>query len=190
LNDGGKVFLQVAGKVVKGKEVVQQFTPVFWNTSWFKMRPPHTTGFVLDNKHPVFANFPTENYSTLQWWEIVEKAQVMHLEDFPKSLKPLIQPIDTWFMNRRLALLFEAKVGNGKLIVCSADLQKNIDKRPAAKQLLYSIQEYMLSNTFNPKETIAIEIIRDLFISPSKFVFDAYTKDSPDELKPKKAITN
>ena len=27
----------------------------------------------------------------------------------PGNLKPLIQPIDTWFENRRLALAFEAK---------------------------------------------------------------------------------
>ncbi|MBS1566284.1 MAG: beta-glucuronidase, partial [Bacteroidetes bacterium] len=76
LNNGGKVFLHAAGKVVKGKEVVQQFTPVFWNTSWFKMRPPHTLGFVCDGSHPVFRYFPTASYSTLQWWEIVNKAQV------------------------------------------------------------------------------------------------------------------
>ncbi len=29
-------------KSAKGKEVIMDFTPVFWNTSWFKMRPPHT----------------------------------------------------------------------------------------------------------------------------------------------------
>ena len=59
LANGGKVFLNAAGKVVKGKEVVEYFTPVFWNTSWFKMRPPHTLGFVCDPKHPVFGDFPT-----------------------------------------------------------------------------------------------------------------------------------
>jgi len=105
LNKGGKVFLNAAGKVVKGKEVVMQFTPVFWNTSWFKMRPPHVTGFYAQSKHPMFNYFPTEYYSELQWWEIVNKAQVMHLEDFPKSFKPIVQPIDTWFMNRKLALI-------------------------------------------------------------------------------------
>jgi hypothetical protein len=47
LNNGGKVFLNAAGKVIKGKEIVQSFTPVFWNTSWFKMRPPHTLGFCV-----------------------------------------------------------------------------------------------------------------------------------------------
>jgi hypothetical protein len=188
LNAGGKVFLRAAGKVVKGKEVVNQFTPVFWNTSWFKMRPPHTLGFVCNDRHPIFNYFPTTWYSELQWWEIVNKAQPMHLEDFPKGFTPLIQPIDTWFMNRRLGLLFEAKVGKGRLVVCSADLSNNPDKRPAARQLLYSIQQYMLSDAFHPLGEVDIDTVRDLFHTGSKLVFDAHTKDSPDELKPPPVI--
>lgn len=188
LNNGGKVFMYAAGKVIKGQEVVQYFTPVFWNTSWFKMRPPHTTGFVCDNKKPAFDNFITTGHSELQWWELVNRAQVMHLEDFPKGFKPLVQPIDTWFMNRRLAMLFEAKVGKGKLIVCSMDLKNNLATRPVARQLLYSLQQYMLSDKFNPADQIDLRVIKDLFQTPSTFVFNAFTKDSPDELKPQPAI--
>ena len=40
VEQGFKCGITAAGKVSYGKEVVQQFTPVFWNTSWFKMRPP------------------------------------------------------------------------------------------------------------------------------------------------------
>jgi hypothetical protein len=185
LDEGGKVFLNAVGKVVKGKEVVQYFTPVFWNTSWFKMRPPHTLGILVDSVHPAFKYFPTSYHSDLQWWEIFNEAQVIHLEDFPESFRPLIQPIDTWFMNRRLAMLFEVKIGKGKLIVCSADLQNDLENRPAAKQLLYSLQQYMLSDSFNPTTQIDASIVQDLFQKPSKYVFDSYTKDSPDELKPK-----
>ena len=138
LDAGGKVFLNAAGKVIKGKEIIMQFTPVFWNTSWFKMRPPHVLGFVAQSAHPLFNYFPTDGYSDLQWWEIVNKAQVMHLEDFPKGFKPIVQPIDTWFMNRKLGLIMEAKVGNGKLIVSTAKLS-GTSSGPAARQLLYSI---------------------------------------------------
>lgn len=184
LGNGGKVFLQVADKVVKGQEVVQRFLPVFWNTSWFKMRPPHTLGFLLDPRHPAFNHFPTAYHSDLQWWEIVNNARVMHLEDFPKGFRPLIQPIDTWFMNRRLALVFEAKAGNGRLLVTSADLSNDLDKRIAARQLRFSLINYMSSGAFNPQQEVDIRVIKDIFVSPSRFTFDAYTKDSPDELKP------
>jgi len=189
LNKGGKVFLNINGQVTKGKEIVQTFLPVFWNTSWFKMRPPHTMGFVLNEKHPAFNDFPTNYHSDLQWWDIVNKSQVMHLEDFPKDFRPLVQPIDTWFMNRRLALVFEAKVGNGKIMVCSANLSDTATGI-ASRQLFYSLTKYMLSNQFNPVAAIDINVIKDLTTKPSKFTFDAYTKDSPDELKPKAVITN
>lgn len=186
LNNGGKVFLNASGKVVKGKEIIQSFTPVFWNTSWFKMRPPHTLGFVCDPKHPAFNDFPTSSYSEIQWWDILSNAQVTHLEDFPAAFRPIIQPIDTWFMNRRLALLFEAKVGKGSLMVSSADLSPTTgDDRPAAKQLYYSILKYMSSPQFKPVDKIAIDTIEDLFKTASKEVFVSYTNGAPDELKPK-----
>jgi hypothetical protein len=183
LQKGGKVFLNAAGKVVKGKEIAIQFTPVFWNTSWFKMRPPHVLGLLIQNNHPAFSEFPTSYHSDYQWWSIVTKAQVMHLEDFPKGFKPLVQPIDTWFMNRKLGLIMEAKVGNGKLIVSSANLSDTASY-PASRQLYYSLKKYMLSDAFNPRDKVELSVIKDIFISPSKETWDSFTKDSPDELKP------
>lgn len=41
LQKGGKVLVLAAGKVKMGEDVKQTYLPVFWNTSWFKMRPPH-----------------------------------------------------------------------------------------------------------------------------------------------------
>lgn len=184
LNNGGKVFLNAAGKVVKGKEVEMYFQPVFWNTSWFKMRPPHVTGMLIQDKSPAFADFPTSFHSDLQWWDIQNRAQVMNLEDFPADFRPLIQPIDTWFMNRRLALLFEAQVGKGKIIVSSANLSSDLKDKPASQQLFFSLKKYMDSDDFNPKTQLSFDLIKDLFETPSREKFDTYTKDSPDELKP------
>ncbi len=188
LNNGGRVLLNLFGKVNKGREVVQSFTPVFWNTSWFKMRPPHTLGLLIDTASTVFRNFPTSFHSDLQWWEIANHSQVMHLEDFPVTFSPLIRSIDTWFMNRRLAMLFEAKVGKGRIMVCSADLFSDREHRIVARQLLYSIKEYMNSDRFVPATALPVSLIRDLSASPSTYVFDAFTKDSPDELKPLKQV--
>lgn len=102
LKQEGKVLITAAGKVSYGKEVVQYFTPVFWNTSWFKMRPPHTTGIFLNEYHPLFKEFPTEYHSNLQWWELLNKAQVMQFTNFPDNFQPIVQSIDTWFISRKL----------------------------------------------------------------------------------------
>jgi hypothetical protein len=184
LKEGGKVFLHATRSVERGKDVIQYFRPVFWNTSWFKMRPPHTTGILCDPAHPVFADFPTEFHSNLQWWEILDRQQVMNIELFPAEFRPIVQPIDTWFLNRRLALLFEAQVGKGKIIVCSADLQNNLNERPVARQLMHSLTKYMLSNQFNPKYKVEYSTIEELFEKKERAGINFYTKQDTDDLKP------
>jgi hypothetical protein len=186
LEAGGRVLLLAAGKVQQGKEVIQSFTPVFWNTSWFKMRPPHTLGFVCDPEHPVFNAFPTEDHSNYQWWELVNDAQVMNIETFPPAVKPLLQNIDTWFLNRRLSMLMEVKVGKGRLMITSLDLTEGLSHRIVAQQLRYSLLKYMQSPAFNPSENVSLATVQALFIPQAVKRINMYTKDSPDELKPKK----
>ncbi len=181
LNNGGKVILNLYGKVTKGREVVQAFTPVFWNTSWFKMRPPHTLGLLIDSASPAFRFFPTASHSDLQWWEVVTHSQVMHLEDFSPSMPVLIRPIDTWFMNRNLGLAFEARIGKGRLLVTSISLNQN---SAVMRQLRFSLYQHLLFSTEWSNTSVSPEQIRALTAESSRFVFDAYTKDSPDELKP------
>ena len=184
LEKGGKVLITAAGKISYGKEVKQYFTPVFWNTSWFKMRPPHTTGIWLNEHHPLFRNFPTEYHSNLQWWELLNKAQVMQFTDFPAAFQPTVQSIDTWFINRKIGMLFEANVLNGKLMMTSMDITSNPEKRIVARQMHKALLDYMNSDAFRPTTTVQPELIQALFTKVAGDV-KSYTKDSPDELKPK-----
>jgi hypothetical protein len=87
----------------------------------------------------------------------------MVIDSFPPELTPLVQPIDTWFENRRLALLFEARVGEGKFMVCSIDLESDMAKRPVANQLKYSILKYMNSGAFDPDVELDASQIQSLF---------------------------
>ena len=184
LKQGGKVLITAAGKVSYGKEVVQHFTPVFWNTSWFKMRPPHTTGIFLNEYHPLFKEFPTEYHSNLQWWELLNKAQVMQFTNFPGNFQPIVQSIDTWFISRKLGVLFEANVLNGKLMMTSMDITSQPEKRVVARQMYKAILDYMNSDGFRPSATVSLEQVQELFTKVAGNV-KSYTKDSPDELKPK-----
>ncbi len=184
LRKGGKVLLLAGNKVTYGREVKQYFTPVFWNTSWFKMRPPHTTGLYIESAHPVFSNFPTDYHSDLQWWELVNKAPVMQFTDFPSDFQPLVQSIDTWFVSRKIGMLFEAKVGKGRLMMTTMNLTDNLDKRYVARQMRRSIMAYMESDDFRPQWDIPQERIAELFTKVAGEV-NMFTNDSPDELKPK-----
>ena len=183
LKKGGNVLVCAAGKVTYGREVVQQFTPVFWNTSWFKMRPPHTTGIFVENTHPIFDIFPTDYHSDLQWWELVNRAQVMQFTDFPADFQPIVQSIDTWFVSRKIGMLFEANVGKGKLVMTTMDIVHHLDTRIVARQMRESILTYMQSDKFHPQWTIDVQLVKDLFTKVAGEV-NMFTNDSPDELKP------
>jgi hypothetical protein len=168
LKRGGSVLLLSYGRVGKdkGAKVAIGFSTVFWNTAWTNNQPPHTLGIFCDPKNPVFNDFPTEFHSNWQWWDPVSHSQAMILDGFPANLKPLIQPIDTWFENRRLALVFEARINSGKLMVCSIDLKDIPEDRLASKQLFISILNYMNSEAFNPQIDVDISKVKALMTGP------------------------
>ena len=184
LRRGGKVLLCAAGKVRYGSDVRHTYLPVFWNTSWFKMRPPHTTGAYIDSSHPVFGEFPTDNWQNLNWWELVNGTQVINLAAFPADYQPIVQPIDTWHVSRKLGMLIEARVLKGKLLMTTIDITSHLDQRVVARQLRHSILSYMACNAFRPTLTVSPEVISSLFTREAPPV-NMFTNDSPDELKPK-----
>jgi hypothetical protein len=184
LQKGGTVLLTAAGKIRYGNDVKHQFLPVFWNTSWFKMRPPHTTGAYIQSNHPVFRDFPTDDWQNLNWWELTNRTQVMNLSEFPADYQPIVQPIDTWHVSRKLGMLLEARVLKGRLLMTTMDITNRLESRPVARQLRYSILRYMQSADFNPTVSVSVETLRHLFEREAQKV-DMFTNESPDELKPK-----
>ena len=177
---GGKVLLLLPPQSVRTTSTVG-FSSVFWNTSWTRKAPgravvgqlspgksaakgqaPHTLGILCDPQHPTFTHFPTSFHSDWQWWELIHGAAAMTLDHMPPALRPLVQPIDTWFDNHRLGLLFEARVCAGSLMVCSMDLHTNLDERIVARQFLHSLFAYMSSPAFAPAVALDEEQIRGL----------------------------
>jgi hypothetical protein len=165
LRAGGKVLLLIPPEQVKGDrlgKVALGFSSIFWNTAWTGRQPPHTLGILCDPKHAALTEFPTDYHSNWQWWYLVSRAGAMILDDLPAELRPTVQVIDDWVTNRKLGLVFEARVGSGKLLVCSIDLRKGIDENPVARQLLRSLMDYMGSGKFRPAAAITPEQVRGL----------------------------
>jgi len=185
LAKGGTVLLTAAGRVTLGSDVRQNYLPVFWNTSWFKMRPPHTTGAYIQKEHPLFKyGFPTDDWSNLNWWELLNRAQVMNLMELPLDYQSPIQPIDTWHVSRKLGMLIEARVGKGRLLMTTMDITNRLDSRPVARQMRKAILSYMQSADFQPSLQLTPEVIQHFYTRQAPPV-NMFTKDSPDELKPK-----
>jgi hypothetical protein len=60
-------------------------------------------------------------------------------------------------------LLFEVKFGEGKMMVCGANLDRDLDNRPAARQFRRSIEQYMASDKFNPTEELNIDALSYMY---------------------------
>ncbi|WP_082063914.1 sugar-binding domain-containing protein [Draconibacterium sediminis] len=166
LENGGKVLLTVKkGSIKEGKggEVAVGFSSIFWNTAWTNYQKPHTLGILCNPEHPALADFPTEYYSNWQWWDAMSHSNAFNIEGFENTTEPIVRIIDDWVTNKPLALIFEAKVGNGKLIMTGVDLQSDLDNRPEARQMLYSFKKYMSGEYFNPTTEIGVAEIEGLF---------------------------
>ena len=72
---------------------------------------------------------------------------------------------DIWFYPTKHALVFEARVGKGKLLVTSIDLESRLSDRPVAKQLRTSLLHYMASENFNPAKALSVTQVRSLYRS-------------------------
>jgi hypothetical protein len=122
---------------------------------------PGTQGILLDPKHPLFSDFPTEFHSNWQWWQLVKHCDPMILNDTPKDFRPVIQVIDGIDRNHKLGLILEAKVGNGRLIICTIDLP-GLQQHPEARQLLACLYQYAGSKAHKPQKELDIPTIRQI----------------------------
>lgn len=157
LAQGGKVVFTPPPGKVKGRRSV--FHNHFWNPIMFAW-PPMTLGCLIHEEHPAFGDFVTSYHTDWQWWDILNNAKVIEMQDAPRELRPFIQVIDAFDSNEKLGIGFEARVGGGKLLVLAVDTGKNMDERPATRQLLESIDRYVKSEKFDPQVDVDDEFIR------------------------------
>ncbi|GET31470.1 beta-galactosidase [Prolixibacter bellariivorans] len=169
LNKGEKVLLFPSRESVKRNRVDGLFPPDFWNYEMFKQisegnhKPvsPGTLGILTNPDHPLFNHFPTEFHTDWQWWSIIKHSNPLNLNQTAKDYRPIVQVIDNLQRNDKFGLIFEYKVGKGKLLVCMSRLDELPDD-PAATQLYRSIVDYMQSDAFHPIHTITENQLREL----------------------------
>lgn len=165
LSQGKKVVFCPMPNKVKGRK--STFHNHFWNPIMFAWHPK-TIGCLIHENHPVFDHFVTDYHTDWQWWDILENAKVIEMQNTPDELRPFIQVIDSYDNNEKLGIGFEAKAGNGKLLVLALNTEKDMESRPATRQLLKSIDMYVNSDKFNPEITISEDFIQSFLISEKK----------------------
>jgi hypothetical protein len=166
------------------------FTPVFWNTRLFNQIG--TMGILCDPAHPALAGFPTDSHSDWQWADLLgrfsaadsfraagappkmyqafeafaadvtDRSKAIILDDTPPDFRPIVQVIDNYDRNLKLGVIFECRIGPGRLLVCAMDLETDADKRPAARQLKASLLAYAAGERFSPSHELSVDVLRRL----------------------------
>jgi hypothetical protein len=166
--------------VTKGRSAIPgSFMPAFWNMRLFNQ--PGTLSLLCDPHHPALQSFPTESHSDWQWADLlgqytaqasyaiagdreahewndrVNRSKSVILNETPADYKPIVQVIDNYERNYRLGVIFETRVGKGKLLICALDLDTDANARPAAQQLKSSLLQYASGKDFNPSFELNME---------------------------------
>ena len=162
LKKGKKVLFSPKKETVKGLE--GKFLPVFWSPVHFP-KQAGTMGLLCDPRHPALAHFPTDMHSDWQWWNLVKRSRVMVLDSIA-HVSPIVESVDNFVNNRRLAQVFEAKVGKGSLIFSSIDLLTD-SNLPEIRQMQYSLLKYMLGSEFHPSSSLSEADLRNLLLKES-----------------------
>ena len=139
-----------------------RFIPVFWSPIHFSDQPG-TLGATIDPEHPVFAQFPTDTHTNWQWWELFSTSFAMDLDGLSNKPVMPLRFVDKYNRNALPVALWEAKVGPGKLFVCTLDITSDPENRRAARQLRRSLLEYLGSDRFQPGTRLDPAVLDTLF---------------------------
>jgi hypothetical protein len=159
---GGKVlFTPRATDLDPAKSPPMKKLPVFWNIQ-MTVRPPRNPtprfdamlGLLCDPKHPALAEFPTDRNCDWQWTPLVDGVKSVNLTEAPRELRPIVAAIDDWNRNWRLGVIFECRVGPGRLLVSAIDLKNSA---PGAQQLRRSLLDYAAGRKFQPAARLTPE---------------------------------
>ncbi|HEX8138048.1 MAG TPA: discoidin domain-containing protein [Pyrinomonadaceae bacterium] len=158
---GGRVLYVPRGRELDWTSPPLDTVPVFWNRlmgpAWGRM-----LGLWANTKHPALASFPTEPNFDWQWAEITGNVRAVNMDRLPPGVQPIVQAIDDWNRNYKLGLLFECRVGEGRLMVSAFDLEGAGDSGPVAHTLRASVLDYMTSARFQPQTLVTPAEIRAL----------------------------
>jgi len=162
LSKGGTVLMLANDQINMGRNIKQNMLPEFWNPLFMGRYSSHTYGLLIRDKHPLFRHFPTSFHSDIQWWDLVNRTYPIWFDELPQA-NPIVQAIDDAYCCRRMGSVVEFRVGEGRLLLTNFDLQNKLEKRPAARQFLSAILQYMQTPEFQPATEVTFEQVYSLF---------------------------
>ena len=163
---GGKVLFVPRPSDLDWTSPPLDTVPVFWNRqmgpAWGRMLGLWIDLPVTETKSRALELFSTSSHFDWRWATIIGNVRAVNLDRLPRELEPVVWAIDDWNRNYKLGVIFECAVGDGKLLVSAIDVTKPNDANPVARQLRYSLLNYMASDCFQPRISVSAGQIRNL----------------------------
>jgi len=189
LKDGGKVLIISYGtKEALPNSKAVGFKNDFWSPLFHNQNDDgHTVGLLIKERHQALFHFPTDCYTGFQWMEILKGARGIILDE-ALNIKSIVQPIGAIDEAHIFGAVFEAKVSNGKLLICSFNLIEN--ENVVCKQLLYSLLEYMKSDDFKPDKELTYEFLGNILPNIPKPDTNIYEQECRDTMTQSKVLAD
>ena len=108
----------------------------------------------LIEDHPLMRNFPHEGYCDWQFYSMLERGSAVNFNELNVPFDPIIETVSSFKLIIKQANLFEWKVGEGKVLVSTLNLDLS---DPATAYLLDRMIEYVQGRDFAPRTTVDIK---------------------------------
>jgi hypothetical protein len=174
LDDATLAALEAGARVLLMPEALPEgvgqaidFAPDFWNFGMFEKLArerkarvaPGTLGIYCEPAHPALAAFPTREHADWQWFHLLHGARAVVVDGLPLDLETIVHVIDNAERAHRLAAVFQARVGRGRLLVSTLGLAEPSGD-PAVRQLRASLLAYARSEAFAPRVEVGADRLR------------------------------
>jgi hypothetical protein len=120
------------------------------------------------NDHPILRGFPHDGWASWQFDNLFNNSAAIVFNDLEVPFDPIIEVVSTYKLVRKQANLFEARVGKGRLLVCTMNMTGD---DPGTAFLKDAILRYAADDfRFRPTVKMDAAILRHYMDNPSEDV--------------------
>ena len=182
-DDNILAFVEQGGRVLYlGTNQMNSTVPIqYVNSIWSPFYTVSTCGNLINDKHPLFKDFPTSGFSDFQWLNLMKNSRAFVLNATPKQYNPIVWAIESPAMMRnfKLGTIVEMAYGKGVIIGTTLNLtETEVTQHPEIKQLKQSLLNYAATASPKQLQHLNKETIRSVFY-PSNIT----TAKMPDNCK-------